>query len=234
MKNEAVMNRLFLFAQALLILAALAGTRYAIDRGGQPEKRELVAPPKDIVYFTAGHRDAFADVLWLRSIQDFDYCEKQVDKQLCQKNSWLYQMLDVITDLSPDFRMAYSAGSLALTIIISDIDGASKFLDKAVAHFPNDWLILFKAAYHSIYEEHDNVKGAELLERASQNGAPDWVYALTTRLYTAAGKKEVAEALLNSLEEEGADPIYLQKLRDRMDRGEATEVKLPTLNPDGE
>jgi len=180
------------------------------------KSRELLAPPSDIHYFTFGHREILADFFWIRSIQDFDYCEKKLAEQLCKGNSWLYQMLDVITDLSPYFRMAYSAGSMALTVIISDIEGASKFFDKAVVHFPSDWRILYRAAYHAIYEEKDQAKAASLVERAAKNGAPDWVNALAGRLYSEAGKTELAERLAQELEVSGGDPRIIDAIRARI------------------
>jgi hypothetical protein len=182
----------------------------------QSQVRELMAPPRDIQYFTFGHKEIIADLFWVRSIQDFDYCEKKLAEQLCKGNGWLYQMLDVITDLSPYFRMAYSAGSMALTVIVSDILGASKFFDKAVAHFPNDFPILYKAAYHAIYEEKDLKKGAGLVERAAQNGAPNWVHALAGRLYTQSGQIELAEKLAQDLESTGGDSRIIQAIRDRI------------------
>lgn len=221
-------GRLFLFLFGLILVMGLGLSRYALQVSGGKTQRELLSPPKDIIYFTAGHRDLLADLLWIRAIQDFDYCEKKINKQLCTNNSWLYQVLDVITDLSPQFRMAYSAGAMALTIVISDIEGASKFFDKAVAHFPKDWIILYHAAYHAIYEEKNNEKAAKLVEGAAQNGAPDWVYSLSARLYSSAGKKDLAQGLILQLESSGGDPRMIEKLKERMQAPDAGEVRLPS------
>lgn len=185
---------------------------------------EVISPSSDIQYFTFGHKDLVSDMLWLRSIQDFDFCEKKVHEHLCRGQSWLYQMLNVITDLSPTFRMAYSAGSMALTVIISDIEGASKFFDKAVRQFPEDWIILYKAAYHAIYEEKNPAKAAELVERAAKHGAPDWVYALAGRLYSQSGRAELAEGLARQLEATGGDPAVIAEIRKRAARPEAFHV----------
>lgn len=209
-----------------LVIAALAGGLYASHTSLQaegPRPRELLAPPEDIQYFTFGHKEILADLLWIRAIQDFDYCEKLVNQRDCRTGSWLYQMLNVITDLSPYFRMAYSAGSMALTVIISDLEGASKFFDKAIAHFPTDWIINYKAAYHAIYEEKDLAKGARLVETAAQNGAPPWVHALAGRLYTQAGQVEMAELLARDLEASGGDPKVIAAIRQRIrEHAEAT------------
>lgn len=202
-------------------MGGIYATQHLVHAGGD-RPRELMAPPNDIQYFTFGHKEILADALWLRSIQDFDYCEKLINQRDCRTGSWLYQMLEVITDLSPYFRMAYSAGSMALTVIISDLEGASKFFDKAVAHFPTDWEISYKAAYHAIYEEKDLSKGARLVEVAAQNGAPDWVHALAGRLYTQAGQTEMAEMLARKLEAGGEDPLVVEAIRQRIREHQAS------------
>ena len=200
---------------SVLILGGLGLTRPFLF-GAEETRRELVAPPASLVHFTFGYREAIADLFWIRSIQDFDYCEKKVSENICQGNSWLYQTLDLITELSPFFRMAYSAGGMALTIVISDIPGASKLFDKAVRNFPNDWSINYKAAYHAIYEEKDNAKAARLMESAARNGAPDWVYSLSAKLYTEAGKREMAERLLAEMEHTELDPAILEAMRKKL------------------
>ncbi|NUN04828.1 MAG: hypothetical protein HUU57_03605 [Bdellovibrio sp.] len=163
-----------------------------------------------------GFNEAIADTLWIRALQDFDYCEAKIADNVCANNSWLYLMLDAITNLSPNFRMPYATGSLALTIIISDIDGATKIFDKGVKAFPNDWPILYRAAYHYLYEVKDKKKAAELLIQAGQNGAPAWVFALAGRLYSDAGSMDLAEALLQQIIQENQDPAVIKRLQDKI------------------
>ena len=159
-----------------------------------------------------------ADLFWIRAIQDFDYCEEKISEQVCKGNGWLTKTLDLITDLSPFFRMAYSAGGMALTIIVSDYPGASKIFDKGVARFPTDWIINYKAAYHALFEEKDKVKAALLMERAAAHGAPDWVYALATRLYTDSGQQEMAARLITQLEGEGFDEDIVRLMKQKLSK----------------
>ena len=182
----------------------------------EKNQRELVAPPQGLEHFSFGFRYVMADSFWIRAIQDFDYCEQPIKKNLCRGKGWLYQTLDVTTNLDPDFRMAYSAGAVALSVIISDIEGASRLFDKAVGHFPNDWQILYKAAYQALYEENDKVKAASLMVRAAKNGSPDWVYQLAGRLYTQAGQREMAEHLLQEIQAMGVAEDVQAQLRQRL------------------
>lgn len=207
-------------AQAGLFVFLLAGfvftgekTRETFENAG----RDLVAPPPGLERFTFGFRHAMADTFWVRSIQDFDYCEQEIRKQLCRGRGWLYQTLDMVTTLDGRFRMAYSAGGMALSVIISDIQGASLLFDKAVQNFPEDWIILYKAAYHALYEEKDAAKAARLMQAAAEHGAPDWVYVLAGRLYTEAGRRELAVRVLEQMKSLGLQDSMQERLRQKIE-----------------
>lgn len=207
-KSSSVM--LGLFSIFLVVYSALSFTE------SENSRKSLVAPPKGLQYFSFGYAEVWADLLWIRAVQDFDYCDESKAPGLCKDHSWLYHMLDVTTDLSPQFRIPYAAGALALTVIISDIDGATKIFDKGVKAFPNDWPILYRAAYHYMYEVKDNKRAAELLIQAGKNGAPPWVFTLAGRLYSDSGSVDLAEAVLRDMIETKQDPKLIQRLKDKI------------------
>lgn len=192
---------------AVWVLTATQPRPFVVDKN-------LTAPPKTLVHFHFGFNEVMADAFWLRAVQDFDYCENQLAQNLCQGQGWLYQILDVTSDLSPKFRMPLAAGSLALSIVISDIEGASKLFNKAVERFPKDWPILYRAAYHALYEEKNNEKAAKLLIRAGQNGAPPWTFSLAAKLYTEAGQRELAEKILQ--DGEGLPEEIRERIRQKL------------------
>lgn len=144
----------------------------------------LLYPPAYMSLFSFGYADYYADVLWLRLIQDIDFCEKGKDK--CSEG-WAYRMLNTITELSPKFHSAYLFGALTLSVLVYDVKGASKIFRKAIIHFPTDWQILYRAAYHVLIEEKNNVFAAELLQRSADNGGPSWLYSLASRLHKKEG-----------------------------------------------
>lgn len=203
-----------------ILLGIFALNLVALSHYSKPSllqvERHLVAPPVQLEKFAFGYQEAIADTLWIRAIQDFDYCESEIANGVCRGNSWLYQMLDAITDLSPHFRIAYAAGGLALTVIISDIEGATKLFDKGVEAFPNDWPILYRAAYHQLYEVKDKERAAELMKAAAENGGPPWLYTLSGRLYSDAGNLQLAEALLQEMIETKQDETLIKRLRDKI------------------
>lgn len=204
------------FAVGLSVLFVVATTQLLPNPKLDPIKANI-SPPPYLEHFAFGFHMPLADSMWLRAIQDFDYCENQIAKNQCANSGWLYHMLDSITNLAPDFRIVYATGGLALTIVISDVEGASKFFDKAVKDFPNDFPILYRAAYHSLIEEKNNIKAANLLIRAAKNGGQDWFYSLANRLYADAGRKDLAQALYKQMESEGLDPGILERMKTKLD-----------------
>ena len=187
------------------------------------KNRQLLSPPAMVEHISFGFNESIADLLWIRSIQDFDYCDKPIAKNICRNDSWLFQMLDAVSNLSPHFRMVYATGGLALTVILSDIDGATKIFDKGVQAFPNDWPIVYRAAYHYLYELKDKKHAADLLIQAGKSGAPSWVFTLAGRLYSDSGELELAEKLLLEMKAENQDEHLIQRLQDKIDSMKATK-----------
>lgn len=185
------------------------------------EREVYVAPPQGILHFTFGNKDAIADLLWVRAIQDFDYCERTLSQGVCKANGWLSQVLLLIAELSPHFRMPMATGVIALDVLVGDPKGAGKLVQKGVANFPNDWPILYRGAYHYIFEEDRPEVAADYLRRAGQNGAPPWVYSLAGKLYEKAGKMELGWALLKELEDSHTDPRIIDRLRQRLESNPA-------------
>ena len=205
------------FAGAFSLVLILFSVMNFSSRFSQNEDR-FVPPPPALHHFAFGYSQPIADSLWIRAIQDFDFCESKIDENLCKGRSWLYEMLDTITNLSPPFYMPFLVGPLALTVLISDIEGASRLFDKAVLAFPNDWKILFRAAYQALYEEKNDSKAAELMFRAAKNGAPEWAFALATRLYTRSGHEEMAFRMFKDLEEQGFEDYVLKRMKQHLEK----------------
>lgn len=179
-------------------------------------RRDLIAPPPQIERLSFGFQESIADTMWIRTIQDLDYCNQPASEKTCRGQSWLFQMLDAITNLSPQFRYAYYMGGLALSVIITDVEGGSRLFEKGAAAFPNDWRLNYSAAYHFIYEAHDPAKAAKYLAQAGRHGAPPWVLALATRLQVDAGNPELAEALLQEAIASKQDPRLIERMREKL------------------
>ena len=206
-----------LVAAALLVAVTFLRQQFDPLQGS----RSPVAWPSELQHFSFGQRLLLSDLGWLRSIQDFDFCEKTGQQKKCREQGWLYQMLETVTELDPRYVAPVSFGGLALSVVLSDISGASRIFDKGVERFPRNWVIAYKAAYHALYEEKNTSKAAALMEKAARNGAPDWVYALAARLYTRAGEAEFSRRLLQDLLDNPSIPAdVIARLKARIQEAE--------------
>lgn len=181
------------------------------------ETKHLILPPRNLERMSFGFQEALADGLWLRAIQDFDYCDRPASEKQCRDNSWLYQILDTTTDLSPHFRTAYVFGALNLSVVIGDVEGASKLFEKGIQAFPRDWQLLYKAGYHFLYEAKDFQRAAEVLIQAADNGGPPWLKSLASRLYAESGNTELAESLLQEMIQSGQEPYLIERIREKLE-----------------
>lgn len=187
-------------------------------------ERVFLYPSREITNFSFGYNDFISSAIWLRLLQDFDYCERgkliaqnetAEETQLKLQDStrlnylltkklkdsscnlgWVYQMLEVTTDLDPLFLTAYQAGGTMLSVVVDDREGASRIYKKGTKYFPQDWRLNYYAAYHALFEMQDAKRAAALLRRAGEYGAPAWVYSLAGGLYTEMGQAQFAKTVL--------------------------------------
>lgn len=165
-----------------------------------------------------------ADSIWLRLIQDFDYCEKKTFVQVglvpCER-SWVFQNLLLITDLDPRFKMPYTLGGVVLSVLVNDRSGASEIFRRGLKQYPDDWALAYRAGYHFMYEEQDPITAAKYFTQAAKNGGPSWLRSLSARLYEKGGDKEVAVTILSDLlrqAEEAENEILATELKKRLSK----------------
>ncbi len=130
---------------------------------------------------------------------------------------WSFTMMDAATNLAPRFRALYYYGATALSVMLEDYDGAKRMFDKGVENFPHDWLILYRAAYHYLFDRKDLKTAADLMNRAAKEGAPVWLQSLAARLYTQSGQAELGLNLLQDYLKEADNEAAKQDIQKRID-----------------
>lgn len=169
----------------------------------QEKKPFYFTPPELIRYFAFGFPDLYADILWMRLIQDIDFCSSEKGlpvydgkkKYRCE-TGWSYKMTDAITELAPRFLKPYEISGSIMSVIMGDKLGAKKIYDKGVERFPNNWKMHFYAGYHYLLELKEEEKAAKLLRRAADLGGPFWLYALSAKTYEKMGKLILSRQIL--------------------------------------
>ncbi len=243
--NIGMRKNFVLFSFFVMTVPALFVLRMSVDDdlSNYVHKSIFIPPPERIELMSFGFNEVIADSFWIRWIQNIDSCgkglqdrssvlESKVDvsntdlskeitktqkSQVCDQG-WAFRMLDAVTSLSPKFRMPYALGASTLSILTEDHIGAQKIYEKAFVHFPNDWAILYRGAYHFLYELNDLPRAAELLKQAADNGAPDWLYSLSSRVSSQAGQLEFGILVLQDYISTVTDANYRQQLELRLQK----------------
>lgn len=201
----------------LLILSIFIQSILMMNRPSFKISDRFQVVPDAIQHFSVGFKNHMASALWLRSLQGFDYCEKEISAGICAPKSWLYQNINLASTLDPIFEPGfYRLGALALTVIISDYAGASIIFDRGVSQYPNYWPLLYSAGYHSYFEEKNLIKASQLFDRAAKNGAPNWVAVLAGRLAADGGNINLAEQILRTMVEENQDEKLVKRLKEKI------------------
>lgn len=207
---------LYIFILMTLMIMMISTKIYLKPYKSPSSYTYFINPSPYLEYFTFGYSDLIADLLWLRTIQDVDHCDRELKPKESCTNSWVFRMVDKVTDLSPRFRIIYATVPLLLSIAINDANGAIKLLEKGLIYFPNDWPILYRGGYLYLFEKDDKVKAADYFLRAQKNGAPDWLASYATRLYSEAGRLELAQKILEEYQEKGFSPALIERMKARL------------------
>lgn len=212
------MSLLIQIGMSIVGAAVIAASHLLVEAPTISERKALIAPPPDLEYFSFGFQFPLADNLWIRTIQDIDFCEHEIAKQKCQSNGWLFQMVDTIVTLAPDYLIAYNEGGVVLSVLLSDVTGAAEIYRKGLAVFPKDFRLIYRAATHAYIEEKNKAKAASLYLRAAQvdPDQPSWLYSLATRMYSDAGEREAALQIYQNLKDQGLEDSILKRMREKL------------------
>lgn len=211
------MKKIYYFVFFIFLFSAIFGLREAVDEDfkGNSSKSVFIPPPEYIEYMSFGFNEVLADLLWVRWVQNIESCGKKLvdrseiktrfiasnetkkdtvylenQRQKVCDQGWSFRMLNEVTDLSPKFRVPYTVGATSLSVLSEDHIGAKKIYEKAFKNFPTDWQILYRAAYHYLFELNDFFVGSQLLKRAADSGGPDWLYSYSARMAEKSGRAD--------------------------------------------
>lgn len=183
------------------------------------KERHFLPPPPALKHFAFGYNGMLADLLWIRAIQDNDYCEERAYPEAkCKDKGWLFQMLHEATELDPKYRMIYLLGTTMLSLLVEDVAGGTIMYDKAILNFPKDWKIAHRAAYHFVEMDPNFEKAASLYRRSAENGGPAWDYSLAARILTDNGRKEAAQAMYEELKKSEVPQYVIDRIEARLKR----------------
>jgi hypothetical protein len=219
------------FLTFLSIILIILGNGFQI----QHKPNFKVYPTKELQYFNFGHKNSMADIFWLNTIQNMDYCENvsapvaynpgmgveevlhsNLQPSRCDKG-WVFQMMDFVTDLSPKFEEVYVTGATTLSVVVDDREGAKIIFDKGLEQFPNNWILNYRAAYHYLFDLQKPGRAGDLLMQAYRNGGPDFLPTLASRLYSKVGRAMLGYTTLKHFIEDNPDSPAVKRAKIRLE-----------------
>jgi tetratricopeptide (TPR) repeat protein len=141
------------------------------------------------------------------------------NEQLEEKHAiFLYDSMDILTDLDPWFWDAYLVADMILAWDFGKIDLANKLLFKAREYRTNDFQVPYHIGFNYFYFLKDNAKGAKyLMEAAQLPNAPGYLSSLATRLSMYQNQYGPAILFLNDILKSNHNPELQKQLEIRLE-----------------
>jgi hypothetical protein len=160
-------------AGVVLIAACLAGTvslhrNLAELTASYPtEFRSYYVPSSAYLKVASfGQRNAWADLVFIWSIQYFDRYRREV------RDEYLFHTYDVITDLDPLFQEAYVFGNLFLSLD-RRWDLIYKLADKGLELNPKNYILAWDAGTYAFFQQKDYTQALKYFRIASERSPGD-------------------------------------------------------------
>ncbi len=107
----------------------------------------------------AGYKRLISDVLWITTLLESDlkhYSRKDL-------NNWMFLRFNSISELDEYFLQNYLFGSQYLSIIKDDIEGSKVLFERGLHYYPNNYHLIFNAAFLYAFELGDAEKALTTL-----------------------------------------------------------------------
>lgn len=142
-----------------------------------------------------GYEMLVADLFWVRATMLFGEHHGSTDSDWY---AWLYHMVDITTDLDPEFRAAYKYGGTMLRVDGVFVDQSSLIFQKGMNHRPDEWYFPFGIAMNYFLHRDDRVVAARYMEVASRTeDAPFYLRNLAATLLSESNQLDAALIFAN-------------------------------------
>jgi len=217
---------------SLLLLAGLVQAE--VDRLAPatdiPEQVLYVPSGAFLKQAALGYDQAWADVLWLRTI---GYYADHVGRR--RQPVYLNHMLDIITTLDPKWLYPYLFGGITLSLDLDRPDLANKLLEKALTDHPESWKVPFLIGFNAYFGMRDPATAARYIERASRlPDSPAYLKAFAARLHAMGGGRDRALEFLKEVIQQTEDPALRQQLEKRYEDIRTGRIGGPEARAAGE
>jgi hypothetical protein len=206
-------------AAALFATAASARTQAQERLVGLalPDEVSLLPDKAIVTTLSLGLPDLIADYYWLKAIQYFGDERNATTERL----KYLHPLIDLVTDLAPNFEFAYRFGGTTLVLRDTNGDLASAILKKGVANFPDNCRIPYLLGFVEYFVNKAPAAAAVWYEHTGLTAARVGVEALVSmtgvaeKLRMDAEDPDVLIPVLEDMFRNEPDPVLRAKAFER-------------------
>ena len=196
----------WLLALVAVLLTLSVGVQVVRDRGWQP-----YVPTTPILWLQSGNllnrvslgfHNLVADVYWIRAVVYYGGKRRSVEKE--RDFSLLEPLLTFVTELDPQFKVAYRFGAIFLTEAYPDGPGrpdrAIALLQRGLEASPTTWEYMHDIGFVHYWWLRDYRAAAQWFEKSGQlPGAPVWLTPLAATTLAQGGDRESSRMLWRQL-----------------------------------
>jgi tetratricopeptide (TPR) repeat protein len=156
------------------------------------------------------YRNLAADILWFRMIQYYGgYRDNENDCSL------FTHLVDVVTDLDPQFTFAYRLGALIISQDLGHPQAGVEILKKGMEHNPKNWWLPFELGFLYYVDARDYENASKYFLQASRlPGAEEITVRFAAFVAAKAGHTETSIKMWEELAETSENP-YIRELAKR-------------------
>jgi len=203
---------------AMLLLPPLVYNAHRTLLAYQPrhdlQQRILYLPTGELLSpLCLGFEAPVADFLWIRAVHYFGSHHDVTEGD--QWYVWLYYMIDLVTDLDPEFVAPYKYGGLMLHVDPDWVGAHNLLMAKGMQSNPEQWYFPFSLAMNYFFED-DLQRAADYAQIASKlPGAPFYLPNLAASLLNDSEREEVALQFLierynDTVDDQTKNSIYVK------------------------
>ena len=207
-------NILQIAALAVAVALVFVSARSVEDISTEKRRLEVLYLPSGEFLDQAalGYRNLAADILWMKTVQYYGgYRWGSNDLALFS------HLVDVITDLDPQFVFAYLFGGLVIAEDLGHFEEGMAFIKKGIENNPTDWWLVFELGFLNYVYARDFDTAVHYFQLASRLPGADEI----TRRFAAfaaarAGHTEKSIAMWEELSRTSDNPYIRQMAEDYM------------------
>ena len=178
--------------------------------GSAVEDALYISSGKMLKRASLGFDGLLADLYWLRTVQYFGSKSQQIkgDINIGNVNDWklnlLEPLINITTELDPNYVSAYRFGSLFLPDI--NPDSAIRLAQRGIADNPNDWRLQQDLGFIFWKLKRYNEACATYLQGSRLPDAPKWMEQMAAIMRANGGDRETAKQMFFRIYETTDDP----------------------------